>query len=136
MNTLPFRSVAAASAIFLLLDLAWLAGGNAGWVPEGQRSLVKILSLMLAVIAFVVLTIRVARHAAARDWLQITVVTGALSVGLGLVLILLVGSVLYHDQFFHDGVRTLSLLTVLVGGTLGAGITAAIIGLIVRRTNM
>lgn len=121
----PSTSVIGVVALALTcLNYLWLAGGNAGWIAEGHRELVKNLSLGLAFAVFAAATVVTARNTP-EQWLKATVLTGALSTGVGFLLILLSSAVLARGQFFHDGLRlgnlALSLLVVVLGGAVLAG---------------
>lgn len=114
-----------------LLNYLWLAGGNASWVPDTGRSLVKTLSLGLAIAVFVAGAFVVARGAP-EQWFRVTAATGALSGGLGFLLILLSSAVLARGQFFHDGVRLGPLAVALLSTMAVGAVVAGIVGWIVR----
>jgi len=121
MKALSLPIIAAVALALACLNYLWLAGGNAGWIAEGNRELVKNLSLGLAFVIFAVGAFFAARQAP-DHWFQTAALTGALSGGLGFVLILLSSALLARGQLFHDGVRignvALTLLCVLGGGAL------------------
>lgn len=113
------------------LNYLWLAGGNAAWVSEGYRELVKTLSLALALALFAAAMAVTARNSP-EHWLKATVLTGALSTGFGFLLILASGAVLARGQFFHDGLRLGDLAASLLAVVLGGAVLAAGIGFVAR----
>ncbi|HXE57365.1 MAG TPA: hypothetical protein VNK43_05150 [Gemmatimonadales bacterium] len=131
MGPVSYRGAVLAALAFAALNLLWLAGGNASWVPDNQRALIKTGSIALALIIFAALIAHTARRLPA-SWLQPTVLTAALSVALGLVLILALSALWYPGPFFHDGVRLPQLLTLALVVIVGAVVLAGGIGLLAR----
>jgi hypothetical protein len=124
--------VAVSVAIMLaLLNYLWLAGGNASWIPETGRSMVKTVSLGLAIAVFISGAFVVARGAPEHG-VRVTAATGALSGGLGFLLVLLSSAVLARGQFFHDGVRPGPLAVALLSTIAGGAVVGGTVGWIVR----
>lgn len=134
MSGVSLRAVVLPGVAYALLNQFWLAGGNAPWVGEGQRTLVKGASLLLAAGIFVTAVIGVMRQTQP-GWLKATALTVGLGAGLGLTLMILTSMLWYRGQFFHDSdpvQRAPTLLLLIAAVVLGAGGVGVLLGLLVR----
>lgn len=104
MTNLPSRYIIAVAVALGALNYLWLAGGNATWVPDQYRGVVKAVALVLALAVFA-LGMAMTARASSRQWLGTTVAAGSMTAGLGFVLIVASSAVLARGQFFHDGIR-------------------------------
>lgn len=116
---------------FCGLNLLWLIAASAPYVPEAYRGFMKVTCLLVALTLFVLMTGSSARQPTSA-WLGSAALAGGVSVGFGLVLILLASALWYPGQFFHDGLRLPTLATLLIGGIIGGSVVAAAIGAVAR----
>lgn len=132
MTNLPWRHIVAVAVALSAVNYLWLAGGNASWVPDGYRSLVKTAALVIALCAFV-LGMAMTARVSSQHWLGTTVAAGVIAAGLGLLLIVTSSALLARGQFFHDGVRRGDLTMLLLAVVVGAAVVAALVGYLSRR---
>ncbi len=131
MTNLPSRYIIAVAVALGALNYLWLAGGNATWVPDQYRGVVKAVALVLALAVFA-LGMSMTARASSRQWLGTTVAAGSMTAGLGFVLIEASSAVLARGQFFHDGIRLGDLAMLLLAVVVGAAVVAALVGYLSR----
>ncbi len=131
MTNLPSRYIIAVAVALGALNYLWLAGGNATWVPDQYRGVVKAVALVLALAVFA-LGMAMTARASSRQWLGTTVAAGSMTAGLGFVLIVASSAVLARGQFFHDGIRLGDLAMLLLAVVVGAAVVAALVGYLSR----
>lgn len=131
MTNLPSRYIIAVAVALGALNYLWLAGGNATWVPDQYRGVVKAVALVLALAVFA-LGMSMTARASSRQWLGTTVAAGSMTAGLGFVLIVASSAVLARGQFFHDGIRLGDLAMLLLAVVVGAAVVAALVGYLSR----
>jgi hypothetical protein len=133
MKVMSARLVLGAAALFVALDMLWLAAGNATGLAPALRQVLKSGSLVGAIIVYVAL----ASHSAVRNqrWVSAAILNCAVAVGLALS-IMIVGSYQWRrGQFFHDATmveRLPALAALLVVVIVGAGLFAPLIGALAR----